>query len=107
MMAVEELKRLSGIRHRPQFRELPGPRRTSASGREKPRHRHQRRRSEHVPEIRKVFGTAELNIRASTTKATKKIGYNLIDMETTVDDQIIDLLSENSPKVIKVRVIHF
>ena len=34
------------------------------------------------------------------------MGYNLIDMETTVDDKIIDLLSK-LPKVIKVRVIHF
>lgn len=59
-----------------------------------------------ISEITKVFGTAGLNISSFSNKSNKKIGYNLIDMETTVDDKIIDLLSK-LPKVIKVRVIHF
>ena len=59
-----------------------------------------------IAEITKVFGTAGINISSFSNKSNGKIGYNLIDVEKSVDNSIIDLLSK-LPKVIKVRIIHF
>ena len=59
-----------------------------------------------IAEITKVFGAANINIASFSNKSNGKIGYNLIDVETSVDDSIIDALKKLE-KVIRVRVIHF
>ncbi len=59
-----------------------------------------------IAEITKVFGAANINIASFSNKSNGKIGYNLIDVETAVDDSIIDALTKLE-KVIRVRVIHF
>ncbi len=59
-----------------------------------------------IAEITKVFGAANINIASFSNKSNGKIGYNLIDVETVVDDSIIDALKKLD-KVIRVRVIHF
>ena len=59
-----------------------------------------------IAEITKVIGSAGINISSFSNKSNGKIGYNLIDSESAIGDDIIELLS-NLPKVIKVRVIHF
>lgn len=59
-----------------------------------------------IAEITKVFGAANINIASFSNKSNGKIGYNLIDVEATVDDSIIDELKKLD-KVIRVRVIHF
>ena len=59
-----------------------------------------------IAEITKVIGGAGFNISSFSNKSNGKIGYNLIDIETVVSDEIIQVLSKLD-KVIKVRVIHF
>ncbi len=59
-----------------------------------------------IAEITKVIGEAGINIASFSNKSNGKIGYNLIDSEATIGDEVIDLLKK-LPKVIKVRVIHF
>ena len=59
-----------------------------------------------ISEITKVFGAEGINIASFSNKSNGKIGYNLVDIESKVDDSIVDKLSK-LPKVIKVRVIHF
>ena len=59
-----------------------------------------------IAEITKVFGAANINIASFSNKSNGKIGYNLIDVESSVDDSIIDALKKLD-KVIRVRVIHF
>ncbi|MCQ2097254.1 MAG: hydroxyacid dehydrogenase, partial [Fibrobacter sp.] len=59
-----------------------------------------------IAEITKVIGGAGINIASFSNKSNGKIGYNLIDSEATIGDEVIDLLKK-LPKVIKVRVIHF
>ncbi|MCQ2109074.1 MAG: 3-phosphoglycerate dehydrogenase family protein [Fibrobacter sp.] len=59
-----------------------------------------------IAEITKVIGAAGINIASFSNKSNGKIGYNLIDSEATIGDDIIDVLSKLE-KVIKVRVIHF
>ena len=59
-----------------------------------------------IAEITKVFGAEGINIASFSNKSNGKIGYNLIDIESTIDDSIKAKLSQ-LPKVIKVRVIHF
>ncbi len=59
-----------------------------------------------IAEITKVIGAAGINIASFSNKSNGKIGYNLIDSEATIGDDVIALL-EKLPKVIKVRVIHF
>ncbi len=59
-----------------------------------------------IAEITKVFGAANINIASFSNKSNGKIGYNLIDVESVVDDSIIDELKKLD-KVIRVRVIHF
>lgn len=59
-----------------------------------------------IAEITKVIGGAGFNISSFSNKSNGKIGYNLIDIESVVSDEIIQVLSKLD-KVIKVRVIHF
>ncbi len=59
-----------------------------------------------IAEITKVIGAAGINIASFSNKSNGKIGYNLIDSEATIGDDIIEVLSKLD-KVIKVRVIHF
>ncbi len=59
-----------------------------------------------IAEITKIIGSAGVNISSFSNKSNGKIGYNLIDTESVMDEGIIALLSELE-KVIKVRVIHF
>ncbi len=59
-----------------------------------------------IAEITKVIGSAGINISSFSNKSNGKIGYNLIDSESVIADEVITLLSQ-LPKVIKVRVIHF
>ena len=59
-----------------------------------------------IAEITKVFGAEGINIASFSNKSNGKIGYNLIDIENTIDDSIKAKLAQ-LPKVIKVRVIHF
>lgn len=59
-----------------------------------------------IAEITKVFGAEGINIASFSNKSNGKIGYNLIDIESTIDDSIKAKLAQ-LPKVIKVRVIHF
>ncbi|MCQ2105355.1 MAG: phosphoglycerate dehydrogenase [Fibrobacter sp.] len=59
-----------------------------------------------IAEITKVIGEAGINIASFSNKSNGKIGYNLIDSEATIGDEVIELLKK-LPKVIKVRVIHF
>jgi len=59
-----------------------------------------------IAEITKVIGGAGVNISSFSNKSNGRIGYNLIDMESVVSDDIMNLLSRLD-KVIKVRVIHF
>ena len=59
-----------------------------------------------IAEITKVIGGAGINISSFSNKSNGKIGYNLIDSESVIGDDIINVLSA-LPKVIKVRVIHF
>lgn len=59
-----------------------------------------------IAEITKVIGGAGFNISSFSNKSNGKIGYNLIDIEAVVSDEIIQVLSKLD-KVIKVRVIHF
>ena len=59
-----------------------------------------------IAEITKVIGSAGVNISSFSNKSNGKIGYNLIDIESVVSDDIVNLLSKLD-KVIKVRVIHF
>lgn len=59
-----------------------------------------------IAEITKVIGGAGVNISSFSNKSNGKIGYNLIDVESVIEDHIIQLLSKLD-KVIKVRVIHF
>jgi D-3-phosphoglycerate dehydrogenase len=59
-----------------------------------------------ISEITKVFGAEGINIASFSNKSNGKIGYNLVDVESKVDDSIVEKLSKLD-KVIKVRVIHF
>lgn len=59
-----------------------------------------------IAEITKVIGEAGINIASFSNKSNGKIGYNLIDSESTIGDEVIEVLKK-LPKVIKVRVIHF
>lgn len=59
-----------------------------------------------IAEITKVVGAEGINIASFSNKSNGKIGYNLIDIESSIDDSIKDKLAQ-LPKVIKVRVIHF
>lgn len=59
-----------------------------------------------IAEITKVIGAASINISSFSNKSNGKIGYNLIDSESDISDDIASVLSK-LPKVIKVRVIHF
>ena len=59
-----------------------------------------------IAEITKVIGEAGINIASFSNKSNGKIGYNLIDSEATIGDEVIEVLKK-LPKVIKVRVIHF
>ena len=59
-----------------------------------------------ISEITKVFGAEGVNIASFSNKSNGKIGYNLVDVESKVDDSIIEKLGKLD-KVIKVRVIHF
>jgi len=59
-----------------------------------------------ISEITKVFGAEGINIASFSNKSNGKIGYNLVDVESKVDDSIVEKLSKLE-KVIKVRVIHF
>ena len=59
-----------------------------------------------IAEITKVFGAENINIASFSNKSNGKIGYNLIDIESVIDDSIKEKL-EKLDKVVKVRVIHF
>lgn len=59
-----------------------------------------------IAEITKVIGSAGINIASFSNKSNGKIGYNLIDIEQSVDASILKNL-DALPKVIKVRLIHF
>ncbi|MDR1760779.1 MAG: hydroxyacid dehydrogenase [Fibrobacter sp.] len=59
-----------------------------------------------IAEITKIIGGAGVNISSFSNKSNGKIGYNLIDTESVMDESIVTLLSKLE-KVIKVRVIHF
>jgi D-3-phosphoglycerate dehydrogenase / 2-oxoglutarate reductase len=56
--------------------------------------------------ISKVFGDAGLNIQSFKNESNGKIGYNLIDLEATVPQGLIDSLKKIE-QVIRVRVIEF
>ncbi|MCQ2103357.1 MAG: phosphoglycerate dehydrogenase [Fibrobacter sp.] len=59
-----------------------------------------------IAEITKVFGAENINIASFSNKSNGKIGYNLIDIESSIDDSIKEKLAKLD-KVVKVRVIHF
>jgi len=54
--------------------------------------------------ISKVFGDAGLNIQSFKNESNGKIGYNLIDLEATVPQGLIDSLKKIE-QIIRVRVI--
>jgi len=56
--------------------------------------------------ISKVFGDAGLNIQSFKNESNGKIGYNLIDLESSVPQSLIDSLKKIE-QVIRVRVIAF
>lgn len=58
-----------------------------------------------IAEISKVFGSAGINIASFKNESNGKIGYNLIDLESSVDASLVDSLTKLD-KVIKVRVIN-
>jgi len=54
--------------------------------------------------ISKVFGDAGINIQSFKNESNGKIGYNLIDLEATIPQSLIDSLKKIE-QVIRVRVI--
>lgn len=56
--------------------------------------------------ISKVFGDAGVNISSFKNESNGKIGYNLIDIESSVSQNLIDTLKKIE-SVIRVRVIKF
>jgi len=54
--------------------------------------------------ISKVFGDAGMNIQSFKNESNGKIGYNLIDLETSVPQSLIDSLKKIE-QIIRVRVI--
>jgi len=56
--------------------------------------------------ISKVFGDAGINISSFKNESNGKIGYNLVDIDTTVPQSLIDSLKKIE-QIIRVRVIEF
>jgi len=56
--------------------------------------------------ISKVFGDAGLNIQSFKNESNGKIGYNLIDLESSIPQSLIDSLKKIE-QIIRVRVIAF
>jgi D-3-phosphoglycerate dehydrogenase len=56
--------------------------------------------------ISKVFGDAGINIKSYKNESNRKIGYNLIDLEATVPQSLIDSFKKIE-HIIRVRVIEF
>jgi len=56
--------------------------------------------------ISKVFGDAGINIQSFKNESNGKIGYNLIDLEASIPQSLIDSLKKIE-QIIRVRVIEF
>jgi D-3-phosphoglycerate dehydrogenase len=56
--------------------------------------------------ISKVFGDAHVNISSFKNESNGKIGYNVIDLESAVPQDLIDSLKKIE-QIIRVRVIEF
>jgi D-3-phosphoglycerate dehydrogenase / 2-oxoglutarate reductase len=59
-----------------------------------------------ISDITKVLGGAGVNIQSLTNESNGKVGYNLIDTESSVPDSLADAIRK-LPGVLRVRVLRF
>jgi D-3-phosphoglycerate dehydrogenase / 2-oxoglutarate reductase len=59
-----------------------------------------------IADITKVLGGAGVNIQSLTNESNGKVGYNLIDTETSIPDSLVDAIRK-LPGVLRVRVLRF
>lgn len=53
-----------------------------------------------------VLGVAGINIQALTNESNGKIGYNLVDLEIDISDEVVEQIRQ-LPNILKVRVLRF
>jgi len=59
-----------------------------------------------IAAITGVLGEAGVNIQAFTNESNGRIGYNLVDIEADVNDEVIEQIRQ-LPKVLRVRALKF
>lgn len=59
-----------------------------------------------IAAITGVLGEAGVNIQAFTNESNGRIGYNLVDIEADVNDEVIERIRQ-LPKVLRVRALKF